>query len=225
MKRIIPIQISFILFCSSSAFGEAQLSTTQREQRLSHAHELLGKYYKHSAVRAGEKVHKINYSIYNWTRERLPKQFRKKYKVVAQTVIDEANKYGFDPVLLMSVIQSESSFNPIQVGSVGEIGLMQIRPNTGKWMAEMIGVQWKGNRTLRDPVQNIKIGAAYLNYLRNQFDSHARLYLAAYNMGGRRVATVLEQHIWPKDYPIHVMRNYVEFYSALKEKAAHQTTL
>jgi soluble lytic murein transglycosylase len=214
MKRISLIHLSFVLFCST-AFGEAKLSTAQRVQRLSHAHELLGKYYKHSAVRAGERVHKIKSSIYHWTKERLPKAYRKKYQAVAQTVIDEANKYGFDPVFLMSVIQSESSFNPTQIGGVGEIGLMQIRPQTGKWMAEMMGMPWKGDATLMDPVTNIKIGAAYLSYLRDRFDMHARLYLAAYNMGSRRVATVLERRIWPKDYPIQVMRNYVEFYSAL----------
>ena len=49
-------------------------------------------------------------------------------------------------------------------------------------------------------------------------DNHARLYLAAYNMGSRRVATVLERRIWPKDYPIHVMRNYVEFYARVERK-------
>ena len=167
MKWVTAIQI-FTAFSCFAASGEP-VSAVQRESRLNHAHELLGKYYKESTVRAGEHVKKINTTIYRWTRERLPKKFRKRYQAVAQTIIDESLKYGFDPVFLMSVIQGESSFNPDQVGGVGELGLMQIRPTTGKWMAEMIGLKWKGDQMLRDPVDNIRIGAAYLNYLRDRF--------------------------------------------------------
>lgn len=190
-------------------------SVLQREIRLAHAQELLGKHYRSSVVRSGEKVKIINSRIYEWTKERLPKSFRKKHKLIAQAIIDESQRYGFDPVFLMSVIQGESSFNPAMRGKLDEIGLMQIRPATGEWIAGMNGIRWKGEGTLYDPVQNIRIGAAFLNYLRSKFDAHAQLYLAAYNMGPRNVNQALEQNVWPKDYPQHVMKLYVEFYSRL----------
>lgn len=192
------------------------LSEMQRETRLEHAHELLGKYYRHSAVRAGENVKRINSKIYAWTKERLPKKYRSQYKKVAQAIIDEAMKREFDPVFLLSVIQNESSFNPSMLGALDEIGLMQLRPGTAEWIAKKFGIKYKGSQQLFDPCMNIKIGAAYMDYLRDQLP-HAQLYLSAYNMGKRNVVKNVEEDTWPKQYVGHVMRYYIEFYESIKE--------
>ena len=197
-----------------------RLSEEQHRLRLEHAQELLGKYYERSSVRFGEKVAKINYEIYRLTREQLPTSHRKQYQKIAQTLIDESLKYEFDPVFLVSIIQSESQFNPLAKGTSGEIGLMQILPPTAEWICAKSGIKWKGPKTLRDPVMNIRIGAAYLAYLRDRFDMHARLYIAAYNMGQGNVDSAQQRKIWPKDYPSLVMRHYVDFYETLKEKRA-----
>ncbi len=187
----------------------------QRELRLEHARELLGKHYKRSAVRSGEGIKKINAYIYEYAKNRLPKKYRSQHEKIAQTIIDTALKYEFDPVFLLAVIQGESSFNPEMNGKAGEIGLMQILPSTGEWIAGLTKQKWSGKRTLRDPIRNIKLGAAFLDHLRTKFDSHAQLYLAAYNMGARNVNNALDKDIWPKDYPTHVMKIYVEFYTEL----------
>ena len=192
------------------------LSEVQRQIRLQHAHELLGKYYRGSIVRSGERVTKINSKIYHWTRELLPKKHRGQYQAVAQTIIDESLKYEFDPVFLMSVIQGESSFKPEMRGKLDEIGLMQLRPATAKWISRKYGLEWKGDSSLKDPVTNIRIGAAFLSYLRERFDSHARLYLAAFNMGQKNVDNAMYRNIWQKDYPQNDMRRYVEFYHELE---------
>ena len=189
----------------------------QKALRLEHARELLGRHYKKSAVKSGEKISNINSDVYKLVEERLPKRHRKESKRIAKAIIEEAQKHEFDPVFLMSVIQGESSFNPDMVGGVGELGLMQIRPSTAKWIAPKFGMKFKQDKTLLDPVTNIQIGAAYLSWLRERFDSHARLYLAAYNMGQRNVDRALDKNIWPKDYPVHVMSRYVEFYSYIRD--------
>jgi len=216
-NRFKTVLVLLATILAQNAFGET-LAEEQREARLNHARELMGKYYAGSSARAGENVKKINSMIYRWTKERLPAKYRKNYQAIAQTIIDESLKYEFDPVFLMSVIQGESSFDPRKVGGVGEIGLMQIRPSTGQWMSEMTKQDWKGKKSLYDPCVNIKLGAAYLNWLRDKFDNHAQLYLAAYNMGQRKVASILDKNIWPKDYPVHIMKKYVEFYTELKER-------
>lgn len=198
--------------------GVGALSAEQTRLRLEHSQELLGKYYGRSKVRVGEQIPKINSEIYRWTRDRLPAEHRKNYQRIAQAIIDESLKNGFDPVFLLSIIQTESRFDPLAAGTSGEIGLMQILPPTGEWISAKARLPWKDKNTLKDPVANIRIGAAYLAFLRDRFDEHARLYIAAYNMGPRNVDHAQSRKIWPKDYPGLVMRNYVDFYEQLKEK-------
>lgn len=201
---------------SSTAHAE-NLSSEERESRLSHAHELLGKYYSHSVVLSGEQLDKVNGMIYKWTRQSLPKSYRSQYKAVAQAIIDESLKNDFDPIFVSSVIVNESSFNPSKIGGVGEIGLMQLRPETAKWIAKHEGLKYKGKASLKDPVTNIKLGTAFLSYLREKFDSHARLYIAAYNMGQGNVKEALERKVWPKDYALRVMKYYISYYRQIRD--------
>ena len=101
---------------------------------------------------------------------------------------------------------------------------MQLRPGTAEWIAGKFAMKYKGKSTLRDPIENIRIGTAYMNYLRGKFDSHAQLYISAYNMGKRNVDNNLENNVWPKEYASHVMRYYVDFYSALKSGLKKKST-
>ena len=208
-----------IVVTSTGAYAKPDrrpsLSDEQRTTRVKHAHELLGRYYRTSSANVTESIPKINGAVYRWTKEHLPSKYKPQSQRIAQTIIDESLKNKFDPVFLMSVIEGESSWRPDKVGGVGEVGLMQIRPTTAKWMAQKAGLQWEGAASLKDPCTNIEIGAAYLSYLRDHFDSHARLYLAAYNMGQSNVTQALDKKIWPKDYPIHIMKRYISFYESM----------
>lgn len=203
---------------AKAADRKPSYSWEQKEARLSHAQELLGRYYRRSIVRSGEEVRKINGFIYRSVRDSLPERFKNRQKEVAQAIIDEAWKREFDPVFLMAVIENESSFNPLAKGSLDEIGLMQLRPATAKWIAGLEGLNYEGDKTLRDPVMNIRIGAAYMAWLRAKFGSHARLYISAYNMGQNKVKEKLQDKVWPKEYTVRVMKYYVDFYERLREE-------
>ncbi|KAF0113984.1 MAG: lytic transglycosylase catalytic subunit [Rhodobacteraceae bacterium] len=78
------------------------------------------------------------------------------------------------PALVLAVIGIESAGKSDAVSSAGAVGLMQLIPAT----AERFGV-----KDSSDPVQNIKGGVAYLNWLLNEFDNDPVLALAAYNAG------------------------------------------
>ena len=184
-------------------------------KRVGHARELMGNCYKKSIVSTFEKNNKLEANILATIVSRLPKKFKKQAKSISHAIFNEAKKHGMDPYFVMAVISGESSFNPLAIGPVDEIGMMQLRPATGKWMAERIKFKWKGNKTLRDPVANIKLGTAYLAWLREKFDNHGQLYLAAYNMGPKSVKNALIKNVWPKDYPIHVMKRYLAFYKSI----------
>src|SRR3954447_19787723 len=96
--------------------------------RWTHAKELLGNYYHQSVVKTGESLWDMDELIHQWTENALKKQWKHYSKSIADTVIRESNKYGFDPVFVLAIIENESNFNPVVTGSFGEIGLMQILP-------------------------------------------------------------------------------------------------
>jgi soluble lytic murein transglycosylase len=191
------------------------LASIRHSLRVEHARELMGPSYKKSIVSRFEDRKDLEANIYKVVKKRLPKKFKKSAHKVAETIINEAQKHSLDPYFVMAVISGESSFNPAAVGPVGEIGMMQIRPSTGKWMAEIVNSKWRGEKTLRDPVENIKLGVAYLSWLRDKFDGHGQLYLAAYNMGPGSVKNAVSKNIYPKDYSIHVMKRYIAFYKEI----------
>jgi soluble lytic murein transglycosylase len=217
MKTYILITLSLV--ASSLSFGgvdvSRSLASIKQSVRVDHARELLGSRYKKSIVSTFEKSKVLEKNILATVTKRLPKKYKTQAKAVTEAIIKEASAQGLDPYFVMAVISGESSFNPLAIGPVGEIGMMQIRPATGEWMAKKIKLAWKGDKTLRDPIANIKLGTAYLAWLREKFSNQSQLYLAAYNMGAKNVKKAVAKDVWPKDYPIHVMKRYLAFYKSI----------
>lgn len=195
------------------------LASVRHTLRVEHARELMGPSYKKSVVARFEKRADLEKNIHKIVNERLPKAYKSRGYLIAKTIIHEASVHSLDPYFVMAVISGESSFNPLAQGPVGEIGLMQIRPNTGKWMAATMKTKWNGDNSLKDPVTNIKLGVAYLAWLREKFKGHGQLYLAAYNMGPRSVKKAVGRNVMPKDYPIHVMKRYIAFYKDMNKQS------
>jgi membrane-bound lytic murein transglycosylase MltF len=190
----------------------------QTQGRLSHAKELLGSAYRKSAVRKSESTKDMTAFVLETTRQFLAKKYRKNSDKIAETIIASAQKYEFDPVFLMAVIQNESSFNPARKGSAGEIGLMQIKPSVADWISDVYDLDYNKPSDLLDPVKNIQLGAALLDKLRHQFESESRLYLSAYNIGAKKVRSMVSEQKIPKDYVVAVMKRYIAIYSAFKVK-------
>lgn len=92
---------------------------------------------------------------------------------VNEIVEAAAKKHNVDPLLVHSVIQVESAYNPYAVSRAGAQGLMQLIPST----ARQLGV-----KNPFDPKENIEAGVRYLKQLQETFRDD-RLALAAYNAG------------------------------------------
>src|SRR3984957_8244640 len=93
-------------------------------------------------------------------------------------VAEAAKNFDVNPLLVDSVIQVESNYNPFAVSPKGAQGLMQLMPGT----AQRFGVT-----DSFDPKQNIEAGVRYLKFLQNTFQDD-RLAIAAYNAGEKAVA-------------------------------------
>lgn len=200
--------------------ARATVAVEEDSVRVNHARELLGKHYTRSIVKkVGEKIQDVDQFVYEQVQRTLPAQYKKLSKKISKAILTESERHSLDPVFLMAVIENESSFNPAAIGKDGEIGLMQLMPSTAEWFSKKLDIRWRGKKTLQDPITNIKIGAAYLASLRERFDFHGRLYLAAYNMGATNVRRALEKQVWPKDYAVRVMQRYVRMYAELTDAA------
>ncbi len=110
---------------------------------------------------------------------------------VVDAIFVAHNEHGFEPSLLLAVIAVESGFNPSARSSQGALGLMQVQPPTGQLMARELGIEWRGARTLFDPEANIRIGAAYLARMKEQFRD-LEFSLAAYNVGPGRLQEIFD---------------------------------
>lgn len=122
-------------------------------------------------------------------------------------IVHESKKYGYDPFLLTAVIITESSFNNRARSNKGALGLMQIRPATGKELAAEVSVQWQGTPSLYNPETNIALGAYYLNKLYLRFGDLG-LALEAYNHGPSRLKGYLKKGYRPTRYSRKVFKHY-----------------
>jgi len=126
---------------------------------------------------------------------------------VDELVEEAARKYDVDPLLIHSVIQVESNYNPFALSPKGAEGLMQLIPGT----ARRFGID-----NSFDPKQNIDAGVRYLKYLQDMFQDD-RLTLAAYNAG--EGAVVRHQWIPPYRETQEYVRRVGRKYEELKKKA------
>lgn len=81
---------------------------------------------------------------------------------------------GVDPNVTRAVIKTESSYRPKVIGSIGEVGLMQIRPKFVEYNTQQ----------LLQPCTNVMVGTEILGKLKRQFPLYPHIsYVSAYNLG------------------------------------------
>jgi len=121
---------------------------------------------------------------------------------IDRLVEEAARRHSVDPLLIRSVIEVESNYNPFATSPKGAEGLMQLIPST----ARRFGV-----RNSFDPSENIDGGVRYLKYLQGLFQDD-RLALAAYNAGEAAVTRHRRIPPYPEtqDYVLRVGSKYGE---------------
>ncbi|MDH5542173.1 MAG: transglycosylase SLT domain-containing protein [Nitrospinota bacterium] len=121
-----------------------------------------------------------------------------------ETILNEADRNGIDPFLILSIIRQESSFNTRSISPANARGLMQIIPATGKRISRALSIENFKAETLHDPDTNIKMGAFYLAFLLKDSDGDIIPAIASYNAGKSKVTE------WFKRYSYDDIEEFIE---------------
>jgi soluble lytic murein transglycosylase-like protein len=142
---------------------------------------------------------------------------RQRKELVSQVPFGEliwrnARRYGVDGLLIASIMEAESGFDPRAVSPQGALGLMQVMPLTAE--------HYSAEEPL-DPAVNIDVGARYFASLLRQFDGDVTLALAGYNAGPSRVTRygAVPPFRETQSYVGRVLSRYVGYHQTLWERS------
>jgi soluble lytic murein transglycosylase-like protein len=107
-------------------------------------------------------------------------------EIYGPIIREEAIAHGLDPVLVLSIAEVESRFNPNAVGSLGELGLLQLRPEFHPVV--------KG-----DTRHNIRVGVRYLASIKSRCSlKYGDAWFVCFNRGEYRKALKA-----PREFPYY----------------------
>ncbi len=113
---------------------------------------------------------------------------------LARAIAQASYEHGVDPFLLLAMVEVESRYNTMAVGTVGERGLMQIKPSTARGIVPKGAAEFECD--LHEISCNVLTGARYISMLEIQtdkrnleFSTHKdrrQFVLRSYNLGPAR---------------------------------------
>lgn len=122
--------------------------------------------------------------------------------------------------LVLAITRRESEFDPRARSRADARGLMQLLPGTGQMMARRLGLPFDPADLTGDPALNMRLGAAYLAELRDEFGPSLGLVAAGYNAGPGRPRRWVQEigdprdpnvdfATWVESVPFAETRNYI----------------
>jgi soluble lytic murein transglycosylase len=139
-------------------------------------------------------------------------RFLAPYRELAQQA---ARENDIDEAWVFGLMRQESRFVNVARSSVGASGLMQVMPDTARWIAKRLGIKRFDPSEMQDPARNIQFGAYYLKHVQTTLDGSPVLATAAYNAGpGRaqrwRDTRPMEAAVYIESIPFAETRDYVK---------------
>jgi hypothetical protein len=146
----------------------------------------------------------------------LTKQYRDSLSKYLDKILMLSSRHKIDPVLVVSTIWVESKFKPKALSPVGAKGLMQVMPDTHKWI---FGALLKKDPTLGDTEENknLEAGIAYLAHLKEIIGNDKERVMIAYNMGPKYVLN-RSKFKFNHDYYKKISKNFDQISAKLKTK-------
>jgi soluble lytic murein transglycosylase len=129
-------------------------------------------------------------------------------KTISEMVYKESMRYNIDYRLVLALMKIESNFRCDAVSEKGARGLLQVKPSLARYIAEDVGIRWRGDETLDEPKKNIRIGVHVFSKLIEDFQN-TNMALHAYHVGPTRLREILtEKKIPQKRYLNLVLNEY-----------------
>ncbi len=132
---------------------------------------------------------------------------------LAAAISEEAKAAGYDPLLVLALIDVESDFAEDAISNKGARGLMQIKPSTLYFLARKQGLRLSREEVAEDPALCVRLGIRYLKMLQDQFKGDLELALMAYNAGPGRIRQAIRAQELDgfRGYPALVRRDFGRF--------------
>jgi soluble lytic murein transglycosylase len=106
------------------------------------------------------------------------------YPLAYAPLVEEFERHvGIDKFFILSIMRTESHYNPEAQSGAGAQGLMQIMPATAVRIARLLGDSNFNLPDLKEPRVSIAYGAYYLQKLLRYYGGNYGLAAAAYNAG------------------------------------------
>ena len=136
---------------------------------------------------------------------------------MAKLIVSESVSADYDPFLVAAVIRSESMFRRHAVSGAGARGLMQIMPDTGRFLAKKINLDLNAEN-LHDPRTNVRLGIAYLKYLEKMFNGNRQRALIAYNWGPANLGAAIKRRSSPPLSTLHYAQKILHHHAKWKQQ-------
>ena len=135
----------------------------------------------------------------------------------AEQLLTITSQHAIDPAWVYGLIRQESRFVMQARSHVGASGLMQIMPDTARWVARQMGNTTYQAGQIDDLTTNLTFGSYYLKRALDDLSGSPVLATAGYNAGPRRAHTwraslsrPLEGAIFTELIPFTETRHYVK---------------
>jgi soluble lytic murein transglycosylase len=112
-------------------------------------------------------------------------------------------------------MRQESRFALQAKSDVGASGLMQVMPDTARWIAKKLGLKSYRHEFIHQLDTNLRLGTYYMKTIFSQSDNNPVLASAAYNAGPLRALQWRSDHplegaIYAETIPFEETREYVK---------------
>lgn len=149
--------------------------------------------------------------------EELNNQLGLRFPIAYRSAVEKAARtHHLFPAFIYALIRQESAFATEAISPAGAYGLMQVMPNTAKFIAKQKKIAYGDKAQLLSFTKNIEIGVAYFSQLLERYDQQLLIAAAAYNAGPQQVSKWLRLKkplvldIWVETLPWAETRNYLK---------------